>query len=395
MKKWFTLVLLICSIMYGEDLPIFNVISQNMILDQKNIITYSSMNVFDKHNDTVYAVDYSLINVRAPLFRIYFTENVKLQSISLSAGYFDSKYYPLNNRIKTISIELRKGTKTIFKKENIQLKDEMKSQLIDLGSNYECSELHIYITDIYKGSKWNDLVISEIGFNTENTNVIFSSHGKNVYTEVYDYYNIQNGLIVKENTQYGKSGDEVVFNYYSPENKLILQIIRAMQDPEEDMLKEYFYANVNDKNPFMTSLRNFNGQNELVTKFTYSNGKKSLEENINEKIEYKYELDKLVEVKNINKKTNNVESITKYYYLDNKICAEKYESYENSKYSYILQYVYDKDMLLSKIPIFSIGYGSTKDGESYPNNVVNIYEDNELIGFKEYSHLQNWGYFEE
>ena len=65
--------------------------------------------------------------------------------------------YTMNNRVKTGTLEFSDGTTL-----PIEFKDEAKETTFVLPEPKSCTWVKLTVDTIYKGSKWNDLAISEL-----------------------------------------------------------------------------------------------------------------------------------------------------------------------------------------------------------------------------------------
>ena len=104
---------------------------------------------------TVYAVTETMQLLAKPLINIYFAEPVEIDSLSIKAGYFDSRYFENNDRIKRLRITVNNAKSVPVKDKSFILNDEMKAQKLDLGKTVKATEIHITIDEVYSGKKWN------------------------------------------------------------------------------------------------------------------------------------------------------------------------------------------------------------------------------------------------
>ena len=90
---------------------------------------------------------------------IDFRSIVEIESILISNGLGDKKYFPLNNRVRILSI--KSGDKTI---DEITLSDQMEMKLYNFKKIHKLKNLTMTINSVYKGSGINETCLSEISF---------------------------------------------------------------------------------------------------------------------------------------------------------------------------------------------------------------------------------------
>ncbi|MCR5289326.1 MAG: hypothetical protein K6E51_04990, partial [Treponema sp.] len=88
-KNIFTLVLfLITSITYAQVASIFGVDAQTFLKDEKNIIRYNPLNIFDNKSDTVFAINKKSFDKSKPIIQIYLGNTIDINEIKIKGGYF-------------------------------------------------------------------------------------------------------------------------------------------------------------------------------------------------------------------------------------------------------------------------------------------------------------------
>ncbi len=65
--------------------------------------------------------------------------------------------YPMNNRMKSATLEFSDGEKL-----PLEFKDEPSEETVNLPMPKKCSWVKLTVNEVYKGTKWNDLAISEV-----------------------------------------------------------------------------------------------------------------------------------------------------------------------------------------------------------------------------------------
>lgn len=212
-KKLFIIFLLISSCLFADEIKIYAPVAQQMLIDKNNYLRYSSLNMFDDNSDTVYAVTFEEIDTKKPLLEIYFSEPAAFERISIKPGYFDNRYFEKNNRINKLQLQIY-NCKNLEIKQEISLQDKMAEQDIYSADKITATKIVIYISSIFPGTKWNDLVISDLNFFLEGNKLPVSFDiGKCVNCTTYrDYEYDDQNRIIHEYVAVGKSGS--VDNYY-------------------------------------------------------------------------------------------------------------------------------------------------------------------------------------
>ena len=224
----------ICTTLFAENAVIHSVLVTDFLKDEKNVLRYQPLNMFDSSSDTVYAVTENKQLLSKPLINIYFAEPIEIDSLSIKAGYFDNRYFENNDRIKKITITVNNAKSTPIKDKSFILNDEMKIQKLDLSKTVKATEIHITINEVYQGKKWNDLVISDLFFckNSNNYSVSFGCNPeKSVTGEVrYNRKFDSNGNLLSETLQEGKSGSAEITYEYNEYNQLICNLLWRKSD---------------------------------------------------------------------------------------------------------------------------------------------------------------------
>lgn len=90
----------------AQTASVFGVDAQSFLRDEKNIIRYNPLNVFDNNPDTVFAVNGKSFDNDEPLVQIFLGNSISIDEIRIKAGYFDKRYFKANYRIKSGEIVL-------------------------------------------------------------------------------------------------------------------------------------------------------------------------------------------------------------------------------------------------------------------------------------------------
>ena len=100
-----------------------------------------------------------------------FEEEVEIDRLKLWNGYQRSpSHFSGNGRVKTFSFGLKGQTPVDY-----SVKDSQQPEEINLASPVKGREFILTIKDIYRGTKYEDLVISEIHFMNEDQSIILQS----------------------------------------------------------------------------------------------------------------------------------------------------------------------------------------------------------------------------
>lgn len=259
----------ICTTLFAENAVIHSVLVTDFLKDEKNVLRYQPLNMFDTFSDTVFAVTENKQLLSKPLINIYFAEPIEIDSLLIKAGYFNNRYFENNDRIKKITITVNNAKSTPIKDKSFILNDEMKIQKLDLSKIVKVTEIHITINEVYPGKKWNDLVISDLFFckNSNNYSVTYgcnpdlSVSGEARYNRKFD----SNGNLLSETLQEGKSGSAEITYEYNEYNQLICKK-EIWDDPNNPEVKNYSYKTNKDKYPADTTIAyNSDGTIKTVT----------------------------------------------------------------------------------------------------------------------------------
>lgn len=96
--------------------------------------------------------------------QVTFDGKAKVKEFAIINGFAENHaslgdLYPLNNRVKKLRIVFDDG------EESVDLRDGVKElQTIKFAKPHESMGAKIVISEVYKGSKWDDTVVSEIQF---------------------------------------------------------------------------------------------------------------------------------------------------------------------------------------------------------------------------------------
>ena len=218
MKKTLLLITALIALagaVHSEGIKIYAPIAQNMLTDKGNFVRYSPVNMFDGDSATVYAVTFGEVDKKGYLLDIRFAEPAVFDELTIKAGYFDKKYFGMNDRIKDISVEIWNCFNKDYEK-SLALDDIQKEQSLYSGGKIIATKIRIKVASVYAGSKWDDLVISDLNFylGGKRQGVSFGE-GKCISGEDFKWYEYdEQGRVSKESHQAGKAGGRTTVYKY-------------------------------------------------------------------------------------------------------------------------------------------------------------------------------------
>lgn len=220
MKKIVGLLMFFLSFfIFANELKIQKIrLIKTMTYDKNDKYRYSPLKMFDKKNDTAFAVPLNETYDDLVLI-LHFDKEYEFDEINISAGYFDSKWYLKNYRIKEINFIFNyNDTGSDKLKESFILKDEMVSQKLKFSEKRKAKDIWIKARSYYPSSAYDDVCISEMSFNNNGKEYdIVIRPARNFYGSKYEY-DIE-GNLVKETI----CGDHLNYdlNYYRKDNQFI------------------------------------------------------------------------------------------------------------------------------------------------------------------------------
>ena len=158
-----TTILALAASAHSEGIKIYAPIAQNMLTDKGNFVRYSPVNMFDGDSATVYAVTFGEVDKKGYLLDIRFAEPAVFDELTIKAGYFDKKYFGMNDRIKDMTVEIWNCFNKDYEK-SLALDNIQKEQSLYSGGKIIATKIRIKVASVYAGSKWDDLVISDLNF---------------------------------------------------------------------------------------------------------------------------------------------------------------------------------------------------------------------------------------
>ena len=123
-------------------------------------VSYAEQNTQDHKQSTVWVEGDTSGSGLGDWIQFDFDGEVTLTSFRVWNGNFYSyDFWNRHNRIKELELEFSDGTKQV-----ITLTDEMAPELVTLEKPVKTSSVKMKIKGIYRGSTFNDTVISEVIF---------------------------------------------------------------------------------------------------------------------------------------------------------------------------------------------------------------------------------------
>jgi len=117
---------------------------------------YVVIHVVDRQTDTSWVEGKTGDGIGESI-TIILSKKTKIKNIQINNGYWEEKYWSMNNRVKDIKIISDSGSSLIQ-----TLKDIPGEQTITLPEEWEVKELTFLIQSVYPGSKWQDTALTEI-----------------------------------------------------------------------------------------------------------------------------------------------------------------------------------------------------------------------------------------
>lgn len=363
--------LALASALAADEIKIYQIIPQDMLAD-KNPVRYSAANLVDGRQDTVYAVPRGKLSPGNPFLRFLFADPVDIDGVALCSGFFDQRYYRLNSRPAALRfVRLYKG-KEMGQATVARIRDSMEEQRFDFGDARLCSELDVYLTDVYPGEKWNDVVISELSFWSAGKRLVpeFAATGKNAYSAFGHLCEYKGKLLEHELFQYGKAASEDRYYLYNYDGRIAVELRLEM---DSQCTVQYVYKHPEDQHPSQQILTAPDGTVTEKVDFLYKDDRlveetHRLGQEFTKK--YYYDSTNLVRVELSYPKSPDFDSTTEYFYADGRVSAEE-EIKPKDRSRTVYQYLYQGDLPTIKLAVLSFGYGTDSHGlQSYPETMA-------------------------
>jgi hypothetical protein len=145
-----------------------------------------------------------------------FDEEQTITSIKIWNGYQRSqKHFESNARVKTFEIGLKDGAKTRY-----TLPDAIEPQDIKFESLFKGKEMTLTVIDVYPGTSYKDLVVSELLFFNESKPIVIRDD--NAETRVEALIKETKGSVL-ENYLDRRLHNQVDYDYYTSDRSLVLR----------------------------------------------------------------------------------------------------------------------------------------------------------------------------
>jgi len=276
-------------------------------------------------------------------------------------------------------LERRLFGKPVVAADSFVLDDKMEAQTFSFRNSAKCSQLYLYLDELFTGSKWQDIVISEIQFIGPNGAYTpkLSDQGINVFGSYYHEYNYIKENLTYERFQYGKAGDQEISYLYDYSGRVSLSLDLEMDDIT---YVNYFYKSESDRAPFQKDFYGPDGKLIKRILLDYSNGKLVSERSVigdPETIKYRYLDGQLFETARHKGGSSPFDSKKTFTYVGDRIDSEQVKEANSTS---VWQYVYSEGVLRTKFPIFATNWGTGPDGlPAYPGPIYYTYKSGKLL----------------
>ena len=144
--------------------PVVSVACSSLLTEKRDRNMYQPVKVFDGKPDTGWAENAPGSGLGNAI-EITFAKPVTADKLLVSPGWFDQRYWIIDNRLRVLAIEL----------DDVRLegnfKDQMVPQEVDLHGAKTFTRARFIIRDVYRTAKDDDSCISEIEFRLGNRKV--------------------------------------------------------------------------------------------------------------------------------------------------------------------------------------------------------------------------------
>lgn len=335
------------TFVFAQNASILAVDAQPFLRDEKNIIRYNPLNLFDNNSNTVYAINKKDFSYEKPLMQIYLGNEIQIDEIKIKPAYFDERYFKSNYRIKSGRIILLDNKDKLIQKD-FKFEDKMAIQSIKFDEIYSITRVQIYVDELYSFEKWDDIVVSDFLFSLKNKdyqNIYGLFENAWISYDEENTYNLK-GLLLSKKRDYPPFWGYLYKYIYDSDDRLLFRW-KSGGDGPGGIYTIYEYASKNDKYPSiihqLEEVDQIKELQDIINSYVYDeNGFLVRSEDFEESNRYVYENGK---IKKNNRITKNSKIEYIYYYQDEKCVLE-----EESNWVYI--YLYDEsNVLVYKIPV--------------------------------------------
>jgi len=277
-------LILVTPCLFSQDNTFeISAIRSSGFLPPDRLNSYSPANLFDGKLDTLWAESSSEEGI-GEYVKITLGKPRNIDQIEFYNGYRNPDYYAKNNRVSIIEIDIN-GEYYLLQ----SLTDTPDRQVINLPESKYIHEITFIIRGVYRGSKWNDTCISEIGFleNGKQLTKILSKDNLDcsttqTYSSAVEHYYDLNAIEYKRITEEQQNGfltkriiEDRSKSYWQ---KFVYEngVLSAEEETEADKCPgnqgEFRYVYKDGRIVQVIETRNFeeDGENPILHDYTYS-----------------------------------------------------------------------------------------------------------------------------
>ena len=143
---------------WAESAIVIQDVRSSGFLPADRLNTYYPRNLFDSDLKTLWCESSPEDGV-GEYIRVTFAAATPIDQVYIWNGYGDPGYFKKNNRVCIVQVDVDREFCVLA-----QLEDTSAMQSIRLPHVYKATEITFTILAVYRGEKWNDTCISELGF---------------------------------------------------------------------------------------------------------------------------------------------------------------------------------------------------------------------------------------
>lgn len=356
----------------AQDVPVFLATCQALSED-RNMVRYSPLNLFVAGESGVFASPLPKVIGSSPFLSVFFGSTVNLDGIEIEAGYFDSRYYLANDRIKRLRLVLDAADGGHVEK-SYDLKDEMKVQNLRFDAPLDVKAVHVFLSEVYKGNKWDDVVVSGMTF-TSGGRELKGRFDPAVFAgSRYPASGI-------DAVSHESLGEGVVYERNVVEKELVVETwrlddgagrpvteTRAENTPDGTDFETtcFVYSDQEAKNPSKAVTLGPDGKVKRTTIYSYSQGRLASESTTGDRTatkQYAYEDGRESVVTETETRPENFVQTTKYYYEAGSMVGEENSQQGSINWYELYQYFREGDRIVCKARIAGMYAGSDMSPE--------------------------------
>ncbi len=353
-----------------ENNIVIKSISSSGFLPPDKLNSYYPLNLIDEKPNTMWA-ESNPEDGLGEFIKIEFLNSQSIDQIEILNGYNNPDYFLKNNRVSLIEIDIN-GEFYLLR----SLEDTPNKQVIKFPRSEFIREIKLIICGVYRGEKWNDTCISEIGFSNKGLQLKktlakdYADYYKtNEYTKSIEHFYDTNAIEYKRITDQYKNNSLVkqitedrarsYWKRYNYENGILASYSETEADKCPGNQGEFKIAYKDGRIDKIIETRNFeeDDENPIIHMYTYSEyGVKEIKTTQKGKIvsleTYTYNRNGEVLKKEVTYEGEKP-VITSYFYLDKKLI--KTETKKEGKSTAVTTYQYNGDRLIRKIGLTNHG----------------------------------------